>query len=479
MLSISETAKRQDFSLSEVGSLGMKAYGLEENILASTNVGKTSTRSAMVNFREDFNLAQDATSVMTKNSEVLSQDLLLNTKLMITEPPTGGKSDYSFAIQYDKDTITGLGRQNSVVGLEASDLSNAWDIVVTGSGNFIEFAKPTRISSDSNDSVLVTYQLEAPGRYWDKADNGTYSVALQPKSTNSDEEQADNEYSLGSFNVDLNPGSIEIQPTVLANEIDGTAKITIKRVGGSDGAVNVNYTTRDNTAVRDLDYTAMSGIVEFKPGEVRKTVQIPLLRDLEAENDETFMMAITGVDGGATLKSPSSSIVTIIDSGVPLPSDLTPVESRYLFSVRVELDPSIPIGETSQGRRDIFETVGGSFDGPAAQGELLASGGEWLTTRPDGVAVADARLALKTDDGELIYAQMAGFADNFGELRARLEEALKSGQPVDLVQPDYFRMSLRFETGSQRYSWLNQVVTVAKGSFTAFRDMKFDVFQIL
>ncbi|MGI8820780.1 MAG: beta strand repeat-containing protein [Chthoniobacterales bacterium] len=112
------------------------------------------------------------------------------------------------------------------------------------------------------------------------------------------------------------PGSIQLSSaTYSVNEGAGTLTVTATRTGGSDGAVGVTYATADGTAFAPGDYTAQMGTLAWVDGDAaNKTITIPIVDDTLLEGNETFSVALTAPTGGATLGSPASAIVTIVDN---------------------------------------------------------------------------------------------------------------------------------------------------------------------
>jgi autotransporter-associated beta strand protein len=61
------------------------------------------------------------------------------------------------------------------------------------------------------------------------------------------------------------------------------------------GNVTVAFSTADGTATAGSDYTATSGTVTFTPGELQKTITVPVFGDLARESNETFFVNLTSV----------------------------------------------------------------------------------------------------------------------------------------------------------------------------------------
>jgi len=111
------------------------------------------------------------------------------------------------------------------------------------------------------------------------------------------------------------PGRVHLTSTaytVLENA--GTAAITVERIDGTDGPINVKLTTTNGTATSPLDYLAASFTVEFLSGETLKTVSVPIVDDSTHEPDETVNLTLSDPRLGASLITPIAGILTIIDN---------------------------------------------------------------------------------------------------------------------------------------------------------------------
>jgi hypothetical protein len=126
--------------------------------------------------------------------------------------------------------------------------------------------------------------------------------------------------------------------------------------------------------------------------------------------------------------------------------------------MRLDVRKILDLGETPTTTRRIGVVFGGQFEGERLSGEVLDGGSDWLSVRPDGSTLLDVRLNLKTDDGELIAMTYKGLRHGPREVIERLEK----GETVDPASY-YFRISPMFETASQKYGWLNRVLSVGIG----------------
>ena len=131
---------------------------------------------------------------------------------------------------------------------------------------------------------------------------------------------------------------------------------------------------------------------------------------------------------------------------------------EFLMEYTADLQqPPRNTGAGPFGTRGLAVVTGGSFEGPRLKGKIWAGGGDWWLLGPDGVLRLDVRGTFETDDGALIYGQYYGVA--------RPEAGSPIAQPGETSEygDAYFMTTPRFETGDERYVWLNGLVCVAEG----------------
>jgi subtilisin family serine protease len=110
------------------------------------------------------------------------------------------------------------------------------------------------------------------------------------------------------------PGAIGFSAgTYAVLESAGLALITVTRTGAA-GAVTVDFTTADGSAIAPVHYTAVSRTLSFGGGETTKTIAIPILEDGIREGNETILLVLSNPTGGATLGATSQAVLTITDN---------------------------------------------------------------------------------------------------------------------------------------------------------------------
>jgi len=142
---------------------------------------------------------------------------------------------------------------------------------------------------------------------------------------------------------------------------------------------------------------------------------------------------------------------------------MSEVRTEFLcdFTAGIDWAGMVDVGATPQGNRGIVYITGGTFEGPKLKGVVLPGGGDWFIIRPDGTVVLDVRAAGRTDDEQIIYTYYRGINVMSPEVRERW----LSGKAIDPSEY-YFRTTPVFETASEKYDWLNRIVTVGIGRFT-------------
>lgn len=176
-----------------------------------------------------------------------------------------------------------------------------------------------------------------------------------------------------------NSGTIQLTSST-ATVSEGTAFVTItaSRTGGSTGSVGVAYATSNGTATAGppcnapgSDYNSANGSFVWGPGDTTdKSVTIPICDDSDFEGDENFNFTISTPTGGATLGTPSASLVTITDN------DPQPTTIEFAAAIFVdEESQSATVTVTRSGNTSGTSTVDYVTGGGEAQPSIRCSFG--------------------------------------------------------------------------------------------------------
>lgn len=117
--------------------------------------------------------------------------------------------------------------------------------------------------------------------------------------------------------VELGAGTLQFSLSgYTVNENGVTATIAVTRQGGSVGAVSVSYQTSNGTATQPADYQTAAGTLSWTDGDTApKSFQVTIVDDVAVEGNETVNLTLSNPQG-ATLGSPSTAVLTILDNDV-------------------------------------------------------------------------------------------------------------------------------------------------------------------
>ena len=121
--------------------------------------------------------------------------------------------------------------------------------------------------------------------------------------------------------------SLAIGDTTVTEGDSGTttASFPVILSDPSASAVTVGFATSNGTAVAGSDYTSTSGTLTFNPGEVAKTISVPIKGDTVFEPTETFSVNLSN-PVGATIAD-GSATGTILDNDPEVGPDVSIVKS--------------------------------------------------------------------------------------------------------------------------------------------------------
>ena len=138
---------------------------------------------------------------------------------------------------------------------------------------------------------------------------------------------------------------------VSISEGNGSVSFDVTLSMSSSETITVDYATADDTAIASEDYALSSGALTFQPGELSKTVVVPILDDSLMEDDESFTITLTNAVG-APIDSEIGT-ATIQDDDPDLAGDS--VSSAHVLSLvpNVLLEIDATIGDGLHGNKDV------------------------------------------------------------------------------------------------------------------------------
>jgi Protein of unknown function (DUF3237) len=143
---------------------------------------------------------------------------------------------------------------------------------------------------------------------------------------------------------------------------------------------------------------------------------------------------------------------------------------RYRFTTRGPLGPT---DGSPRGTRQYWEMTSGTLTGDGLHAEIAMPGSDWMEQSPDGFWRPDVRVALQSDDGALILMRYAGLV----EQTDAFVEAASHDRPTGW-DDQYMRFAVTFDTGAERYRWLNQSLFLARGHILGTGKLEYEIYRV-
>jgi hypothetical protein len=161
---------------------------------------------------------------------------------------------------------------------------------------------------------------------------------------------------------------------------------------------------------------------------------------------------------GLALGLPSSlAAAAQTPAAAPVAARPEALKSEFLLDVIFETNGTA-IGTI--GTRTIVSVTGGTFEGPKLKGTVLPPGADYVMAITPTFRKLDVRTIFLTDDNQKIYFTYGGVLSTPA-----------SGER-------YWRTTPMFETGAEKYKWLNEIVCVGV-PFEVPNRVSYRVFRIL
>jgi hypothetical protein len=150
------------------------------------------------------------------------------------------------------------------------------------------------------------------------------------------------------------------------------------------------------------------------------------------------------------------------------------LQTEYLMTLYVPLER--PLSATDSLKVWNIRSENSWLSGPGIKAKIVSPSGDWARIMPGGQTRLDVRLTLQTDDGQIISMFYNGIVHMKGEVLQRVMR----GEAVT-GRETYFAIAPTFETGSEKYSWLNTVQAV--GKMVSFQrggegHVKYEIFRV-
>ena len=261
------------------------------------------------------------------------------------------------------------------------------------------------------------------------------------------------------FTVTGEPGTLSFTAAAVQDTEGETVVLTVQRTGGSAGHVSASWTVTGGTAAGGADFPPAGGVLDFAPGQVQRTIAIPLLDDARHEPAEGFTVTIGSLTGGALPGAVTAATVTITDNDSPPTVSIAGAEAVEGTGSPSTLVLTISLSEASGYPVSVnYATLDGSAvaggDYTSAAGTVQFAPGEVgrtlsLVLQPDAVA----------EPGETFHVQLS----------APVNAALGSAQAAVVILDDDSPGIIQFASAGHHVpeNWEGKSLTLTRSGGTA------------
>ena len=178
-----------------------------------------------------------------------------------------------------------------------------------------------------------------------------------------------------------------------------SAEFAVRLSAPSGVAVSVSYATADGTAAAGSDYTSISDVVRFEPGETEQTITVTTLDDGTSEAEETFTVELSAPSGATVADGTATG--TITDDDEPPTLSIDDAEAGEGESAEFAVRLSAPSGvAVSVSYATADGTAAAGSDYTAASGVVRFEPGETeqtitVTTLDDGTSEVEETFTVE------------------------------------------------------------------------------------
>ena len=150
------------------------------------------------------------------------------------------------------------------------------------------------------------------------------------------------------------------------------------------------------------------------------------------------------------------------------------IEPAMTYRLRVRGPLESKDGSPAHPGVQYWEMVSATLEGPRIRATSSMPGIDWFRPTADGYGRPHVRLPFHTDDGALVLLDYTGLVHATDAFTA----AVDRDHGTDWAD-QYMRMSMMFETTSQRYAWLTRSLFIARGRLLGAYDLEYDVYRVV
>jgi Protein of unknown function (DUF3237) len=136
--------------------------------------------------------------------------------------------------------------------------------------------------------------------------------------------------------------------------------------------------------------------------------------------------------------------------------------------------PSIePTQGSPLGAIQYLEVADATLKGKRINAKLVSTGYDWMRISDDGYWRPEVRAQFRTDDGAVILMQYSGLVKHTESLMA-----LASADRMTDCSSHYMRMIFSFNTGAEKYLWLNTSLFIAAAARVGAGQVEYEIYRV-
>lgn len=114
------------------------------------------------------------------------------------------------------------------------------------------------------------------------------------------------------------------------------------------------------------------------------------------------------------------------------------------------------------GAKQYWQMSDAELEGPRIHARAPFVGGDWMNVSPDGLGRPNVRVQFRTDDRETVLLHYTGLV----QATDAFNRAAATNGTTEFTD-QMMRMTMTFETGAERYAWLNRSLFIAEGRLSS------------
>lgn len=154
----------------------------------------------------------------------------------------------------------------------------------------------------------------------------------------------------------------------------------------------------------------------------------------------------------------------------------TPLALEFAMTYRLKVRGPLLShdGSAPSPLRRYWEMTEATLEGPSLRASTPMTGIDWFTPLADGYGRPHVRLPFLSEEGALILLEYSGIVHASPAFVRAVEHDTATSW-----SDQYMRLTMNFETTSERYAWLGQSLFIARGRLLGSYRIEYEVYRVM